>query len=87
MSLETAQSIHDLLTQNPPPNMQAFMTLDIIKNHQIKSERVTLTSQYFLVETEVKIERQRILLYTLLQRNSSAGKADMLVLWQNRGMG
>ena len=43
-------------------------------------------SNYFLVETDVGIERQHILLYTLLQRETS-GKANVFVLWQNRGSG
>lgn len=87
MTLDTAQTIHDIISKNPPATLDAFMALDVIKNHKINKDRVTLTSQYFLVETEVGIEQQRILLYTLLHRISSTGKADVNTLWQNRGMG
>jgi general secretion pathway protein K len=59
--------------------------LDVIKNHHIQESQATLTSNYFLVSTEVGIEHQRILLYTLLQRLPGSGKADVLILWQNRG--
>ena len=84
---DAAKAIRAVLDKNPPPTMQAFQALDVVKNHQIRAELVTLTSNYFLVETEVKIERQRILLYTLLARNGGGGKADVLALWQNRGVG
>lgn len=87
MNLETAQAIHDVISKDPPATLEAFLALDIIKNHHIKKESVTLTSGYFLVETEVGIEQQRILLYTLLRRISSTGKAAVSTLWQNRGMG
>ncbi len=84
MTLETAKSIHDLVTANPPLNIAAFKSLDIIKNHPINDAHATLTSQNFLVETDVGIEHQHILLYTLLQRDTT-GKANVIVLWQNRG--
>lgn len=87
MTLETARAIRDLMLKSPPPTIQAFLALDIIKNHQIQADRATLTSQYFLVETEVGIGHQRILLYTLLQRHAVSGKADVQVVWQNRGAG
>lgn len=86
MTMETARAIQELLAKNPPPTLKAFLSLDIIKNHKLRGDVIAWTSTYFLVETEVRIERQRILLYTLLQRNTSAGKADVLVLWQNRGI-
>ena len=85
MTLETAAAIKEMLQKNPPQTLEAFKALDIIKNHPMKDERITWASSYFLVETEVGIGQQHILLYTLLQRNSSTGKADVIVLWQNRG--
>ncbi len=84
MTLEAAQAIHEVLAKNPPPTIEAFMALDVVKNHPLESEKVTMTSSFFVVETEVGIERQHILLYTLLQRNNT-GKAEVTVLWQNRG--
>jgi len=87
MTPETAKAIQDVLKNNPPPTLEAFKALDIIKNHPIQDDKITWVSSYFLVETDVGIERQHILLYTLLQRNSSTGKADVIVLWQNRGQG
>ena len=86
MTLDTATSIRELLNQKPPVTLEAFMALDVIKNHKVEAGRATITSSYFHVETEVGIERQRILLYTLLQRETS-GKAKVVVLSQNRGSG
>lgn len=87
MSLATALSIRDLMTKSPPPNMEAFLALDIIKNHKVQADHATLTSTYFLVETEVGIGRQHIMLYTLLQRAINNGKPDLQVISQNRGLG
>jgi general secretion pathway protein K len=85
MSLETASALKELLQKNPPQTLEAFKALDFIKNHPVKDDQIIWTSQFFMVETEVGIGRQHIMLYTLLQRMSSTGKADVIVLWQNRG--
>lgn len=87
MTIDTAKAILDVIQKSPPPTLEAFKAMDVIKNHPIQDDKVTWTSSYFLVPTDVGIERQHILLYTLLQRNSSTGKADVIVLWQNRGQG
>lgn len=86
MPLATATAIHEILAKNPPAQLDGFKALDIIKNHPLQENKVTWVSQYFMVETEVAIEQQRILLYTLLQRESG-NKANVWVLWQNRGSG
>lgn len=85
MPLDAATSLKQLLAKAPPPNKEVFMAMDFVKNHPVQDSHITLVSQYFLVETEVRIERQRILLYTLMQRNGSNGKADVTILWQHRG--
>jgi general secretion pathway protein K len=87
MSLDTAHSIRDLMMKSPPPTMEAFLALDIIKNHKVQVDHAALTSTYFLVETEVGIGRQHIMLYTLLQRATNNGKADLQVISQHRGLG
>lgn len=87
MTLATATSIRDLMLKSPPPTIKAFLALDIIKNHQVQADHATLTSQYFLVETEVGIGRQHIMLYTLLQRAINNGAPDVQVISQNRGLG
>lgn len=86
MNVETATAIRELLNKNPPTTLEAFNAMDIIKNHPITEGRMTYVSEYFLVETEVTIERQHILLYTLLQRNNG-NNAQVWVLSQNRGSG
>lgn len=86
MPLATAQTIRDMLAKNPPAQLEAFKALDIIKNHPLQDNKVTWVSNYFLVETEVATGEQRIILYTLLQRDNG-NKANVWVLWQNRGSG
>jgi general secretion pathway protein K len=84
MTLDAATALHEILVKKPPPTIEAFMALEIIANHPLDKDSTTWISSFFLVETEVVIEHQRILLYTLLQRNNDA-KAAVTVLWQNRG--
>lgn len=84
MNLETAKALQEQLQKSPPPTLEAFKALDMLKNHPIKTDRVAWVSAYFTVETDVSIEDQHILLYTLMQRNNSASKADVIVLLQSR---
>ncbi len=87
LTLESATVLKEQMTKNPPPTLDAFKALDFLKNHPINTDRVTWTSFYFTVETDVSIEDQHILLYTLLQRNNNSSKSDVIVLLQTRGQG
>lgn len=87
LTLESATVFKEQLIKNPPPTLDAFKALDFLKNHPINADRVVWTSFYFTVETDVSIEDQDILLYTLMQRNNNSSKADVIVLLQTRGQG
>lgn len=86
MTLETAQTIEKARAQTPFTNMQSFLNLDVMKNHNMPNieEKATIFSSYFLVATNVSIEKQQLLLYTLLERNTKNGKADVHILWQSK---
>jgi general secretion pathway protein K len=93
VTLTVAKTIEQLRMQNPIVSPEAFASLDIMKNHHISAEKITTTSNYFLLETDVTIENQHVLLYTLLERTTNAndgktneGKAAFNILWQSKGV-
>ena len=84
---EGGQEIEKLRTQTPFVSTQAFLALDVIKKNPLAAtDKITVVSSYFLVETEVEIENQHVVLYTLLERNAAQGKkATVTLLWQSKG--
>lgn len=49
-------------------------------------DQIVTVSKYFLVETIVTIENQRLALYTLLERIPNEDKASVKILWQSKGV-
>lgn len=86
MSLESAQAIDKIRKETPLVTTQAFAGLDIVKNHQITADKITVSSNYFLVETDVKIAQQHALIYTLLERATSGEKATTRIVWQSKSV-
>lgn len=86
MTLETGKAIEQIRQQQNFPTIDAFLNLDIMKNHKISADKITILSQYFLVETTVKIEKQKVVLYTLLERIGKDGKSTVNVVWQSKGV-
>lgn len=85
MTLDTGRIIEQQRRQKPFVSLEAFTNMDVIKNNQIKADSVTVTSNYFLVETTVTVEKQRIVLYTLLERSTNGGKPSVTIIWQSKG--
>ncbi len=86
MTPDIAKSIVALRSGKPFVTPQAFADSDIAKNHQITADKVTVLSSYFLVVTNVTIENQHLVLYTLLQRAVKDKKAIVNILWQSKGV-
>lgn len=86
MSLETAREIEKACAKTDIVSTAAFLNLDIVKNHRVPEGKITVLSQYFLVETTVKIEKQQIVIYTLLERTGDAKKNAVKVVWQSKGI-
>ena len=61
------------------------MELDVVKNNKFPEGKISTISQYFLVKTEVKMNEQKIFLYTLLKRDVKNAKPIETVLWQSKG--
>lgn len=86
MTVETGKEIERVREQTPMASTQAFLNLDLVKNHNIPAEKITALSNYFLVETNVAIENQNILLYTLLERTGNDTKGTVTIIWQSKGL-
>ncbi len=84
LNLESAQRIEQSRQQTPFTSTKMFFNLDVVKNHRVSEGNVTVTSQYFLVKTNVEIEKQTIVLYTLLERITNGTKVTINTLWQSR---
>src|SRR5262249_14490959 len=63
MTLETGKAIEKIRIDTQLPSTEAFLNLDLIKNHKVPAEKITVESNYFLVETTVAIENQQVVLY------------------------
>lgn len=86
LTLEGARAIEQLRAQTPIISANVFLNLDSVKNQRITPQKITVVSDYFLVATEVTIEKQHIVIYTLLERTTKGRKAEMTILWQSKGI-
>ncbi len=85
MTAETAKAIVSHCQKNPFPSTQHFLNFELVKNNPIEESKITVTSDYFLVVTTVKIGEQTTRLYTLLQRSTKDSKAEIKIIWQSKG--
>lgn len=86
LTRDVALTIDQLRKQKPILSAEAFQNLDIIKNHHLKLDGLAVISNYFLVETTVTMEKQRLVLYTLLERVTKDKKALVNIVWQSIGV-
>ena len=84
MTMETAESLVQARAQSPITSTQAFQNLDLIKNHPVPTEKTITVSSYFLLETTVTVEKQKLVLYSLLERAVSSNKSAIKVLLQSK---
>lgn len=86
MTLPAAKAIEKLRIQSPFVSTESFLDSDVMKNHLVPAEKITVTSNYFLVETEVSIDQQHLVLYTLLERMMKDDKVAIHRIWQSKGV-
>jgi len=84
MTLEVARALEVYRQATPFITIERFLNADIVKNHNIPNQKATVISHYFLLETQVDVEKQRVVLYTLLQREIKKNKAVIHILWQSK---
>lgn len=85
LTLENGRQIEIQRRQKPFTSTQMFTSLPLLANNQAKATNITVNSDYFLVETTVVVEKQRLVFYTLLERSQKNGKPVVSVVWQSKG--
>jgi general secretion pathway protein K len=85
LSQQSAKSLSTAIQANPFADIQTFMNNDIVKNNPFESSKITTTSNYFLLQTNVKVGDQTLTLYTMLNRVTQGTQAKTVVLWQSKG--
>lgn len=85
MTLDSAKTLVATTAKMPFATLQQFTNSPIVKNNPVPSGKITVTSSYFLVKSEITIGQQHLLLYTLMQRVTKEKDAIMVVLWQTKG--
>lgn len=87
MNLDTGRAIEKARLQTKLTSTQVFLNLDNVKNHNPPPEsKITVVSDYFLVETTATIEKQQVVLYTLLERSGNETKNAAKIIWQSKGL-
>ena len=84
MTLETGKAIEKERAQKIIATPEAFKNLDTVKSHDISLDKIVVVSTYFLVETTVAIEKQKVVIYTLLERKDA--QQGLNVIWQSKSV-
>lgn len=85
LTADSAKALTAACLHNPFPTTQAFLNFDIVKNNPFDANKITVTSSYFLVKTNVTLGQQTLVLYTLLERTGQGAQITTNVLWQSIG--
>lgn len=87
LTLPAAKALQQMRERTPFVTREALLGTDIAKNHQVTdTKKITVVSSYFLIKTEVSIEKQHAVLYTLVERSTDQNKVAMTILWQSKGV-
>lgn len=85
LSTEAALAIVSHRKQHPFATLENFLQFDIVKNNHVNDKKISVISSYFLVKTNVKVENQEIILYTLLHRMLNNAQPMEAMIWQSKG--
>ena len=85
MTLDAAKAIAAACQRTPFPDATSFVNFDIVKNNPIDATKITVLSNYFLLETNVTLGKQTVKHYTLLERSMEGKQPKTSVLWQSKG--
>lgn len=85
LTSEAALAIVAHRKQHPFATTDSFLQFDIIKNNPVNDKKISITSSYFLVKTNVKVDHQEITLYTLLHRMLNNALPIEVMIWQSKG--
>ncbi|MDA8561621.1 type II secretion system minor pseudopilin GspK [Gammaproteobacteria bacterium] len=85
LTIDAANTIVNSRNQKPFESSAIFLQSEIAKNHNISDQKITTESSYFLIQTNVKIDNQKLTIYTLLHRALNNSKPNTTVVWQSKG--
>jgi hypothetical protein len=85
LSAASAKTLSQSAMKKPFTTTQQFLATDIAKNNALNESKITVTSNYFLIKTNVIISDQTLTLYTLVNRITSGSQVYINVLWQSQG--
>lgn len=85
LSQDSAKAIVAVCRQNPFATPESFLAFEIVKNNPIDATKITVLSNYFLLETNVTLGNQNFKFNTLLERIVEGKKAKTVVVWQSKG--
>lgn len=85
VSVSIANVILQLRAKAPFVTIEQFFYSEVIQGKNIPQEKVTVESNYFLLETQVNIEKQPMVFYTLLEREVKGQSAIVNKIWQTKG--
>jgi len=85
LTLQSAKLIVAHQKESPCNTPEQFLAFDLVKNNSFPPDKITTTSNYFLLQTNVKVGQQNLMLYTLLLRNIKDNQPNVIVLWQTKG--
>lgn len=82
---ETAKSLDQLRRQSPLGSLDMLNNFADIKNSPIGQSYLDVSSDFFLVKTNVTIGDQRMTLYTLMMRLLKNSQPTIIIVWQSKG--
>lgn len=85
IKLDTAKAFDAFRRQSPLVNLDMLGNFSDIKSSPIGQANLTVTSDFFLVKTNVTIGDQQITLYTLMTRLLKNSQPVMNIVWQSKG--
>lgn len=85
IKLDTAKALDAFRRQSPLVNLDMLGNFTDIKNSPIGQSSLTVSSDYFLVKTNVTIGDQQITLYTLMIRLLKNSQPVVKIVWQSKG--
>jgi len=86
MTFDIAKALKEIISKQKIGSKAILSNLDIVRNTQLRLENIDLNSSYFLVETLVSIENQRVVIYTVLQRTMRDRRSVFQVISQSKGI-
>lgn len=85
MSLDSAKGVQNKCKAVPFQTIEEVNNFSIFKNNPIDSSKITVISNYFLVEVDVTLGSQHSVVYTLLERVAQGAQSVTNILWQSKG--